>query len=147
MSIAADLDFQTCNGSRGELLSHNHCRSAQKAKGRGGHATVTDRHELRLPGNVLFLQQANGVGSVSDWRPFRVAGTRHLLTESPASGTAVSDGTKNSFPGKGVYDALIIAPLALPLAVYARLLDTARSKLAKFGVPRPVVKSQPGVAG
>src|SRR6266516_1732486 len=53
----------------------------------------------------------------------------------------------NSFPGKGVYDALIFAPLALPLAVYARLLETARSKLARFGVPRPVVKSQPRVAG
>ena len=98
MSIAADLDFQTCNWSRGEVLGHNHCRAAQKAKGRGGHATVTDRHELRLPGNVLFLQQANGVGSVSDWRPFRVAGARHLLTESPASGTAISYGANNLLP-------------------------------------------------
>src|SRR5437667_12332496 len=53
----------------------------------------------------------------------------------------------NSFPGKGVYDALIIAPLALPFAVYASTLDIALSKLARFGVPRPVVKSQQGVAG
>src|SRR2546428_3664160 len=95
MSIAADLDCQTCNRSRGEVLGHNHCRAAQKAKGRGGHATVADRHELCLPGKILFFQQADGVGSVSDWRPFRVAGARHLLTESPASCTAVSYGANN----------------------------------------------------
>src|SRR6266568_2928452 len=98
MSIAADLDSQTCNRSRGEVLGHNHCRAAQKAKGRGGHATVPDRHELRRPGNVLFLQQATGVGWLRGRRPFRVAGARHLLTESPASCTAVSYGTNKLLP-------------------------------------------------
>src|SRR5947209_8168186 len=48
-------------GAEVTFEGHNHCRAAQKAKGRGSHATVADRHELCLPGQVLLLQQADGV--------------------------------------------------------------------------------------
>src|SRR5437016_5178850 len=64
MSITTDLHLQTCNRSRGEILGHNHRRPTQKAKGRGGHATVADRQQLCLPEKILLLEQADRVWSI-----------------------------------------------------------------------------------
>ncbi len=79
MRVAARLHRQTRDRSRLEVGGHNSCCRAIKGKRRGHHPTASYRDEPVQAVMVLFLNQADRVGSRGSRRPFRMACARRLF--------------------------------------------------------------------
>ena len=89
--VAAQLGIQA--GHRGVLQVRRHDRGRAPVEGerRDHHPAMPDRHQIRLPGQVLRLQQRNRVRAAGGRAPARMTRRRRLLAGLRASSPALID--------------------------------------------------------
>ena len=72
VSIAAQLDIQARHRGVLQVRGHDLGRAPVKGERRDHHPAVADRHQVRLPGEVLRLQQGNRVRAIGRRPPPRM---------------------------------------------------------------------------
>ena len=96
MGVAAELNLQAGPGRVLQVGGHDLGRAPVEGERGDHHAAVADRHEVRLAGRVLLLEQCDRVGTVRCRFPARVRRARHMLTRSsPCRSTFVDARVRN----------------------------------------------------
>ena len=91
VSVAAELDVQTRGRRVLEVGGHDLGRTPIERERRNHHASVTHRHQIRLPRDVLLLQQRNRIGTVRRRHPSRMTERSHPLTRAFSSRSPLLD--------------------------------------------------------
>ena len=89
--IATELNCEASSGCVFEVGGHDLRRTSIEREGRYEHPSVTDRHEVLLPGGVLRLEQRDRVRPLGRRRPIRMARERGLVPRALAPRLSVFD--------------------------------------------------------
>ena len=84
VGVAAQLGIEAGHRRARQVRRHDPGGAAVEGERRDRHPAMPHRHQIRLPGQILLLEQGDGIGTVRGRVPPRVASGRRPLGGLPA---------------------------------------------------------------